>query len=953
MKNKLVSISLLLAMLMSFSALFVTPVMAEEVGENTLALAPGDDWDSTTDIEWEGDGSSATPYQITSAEELAGLAQQVNAGSTYADQYFELTTNIYLNDLENLQANYLQATAEGLYQWTPIGYEGKTETKGFGGHFDGLNHVVYGLWINQTTTGLVNHGLFGRITGGSIKNLTVDRSYFIGGTWGQERVGFIAARIAGSVTIENCHVSNVVVGGNQANLRRVGGIVGNINASDVTITKCTVDNALLQCSNTGLSWGFIAGYVEQQKTGLVISDCVVTNSTITGTYQNRTGNSVSGIGGILGEIGYACAVEITGCKVLSVHVDGGSGIGGILGNTGSNPYVYIDDCYVSGDFLAAGFDANDAVVNPQYAYVDANGKTQRPYLTYTNGSRFISENAKYITIGGVVGNFSCTSSGSKLTVVNSTVDADIQIDNKTAGVTPVNAKTKAPLNSFSYVACAGGVIGRYGLTGGVIGNNYINARISVNTVAPDTDAITAEIQAMRDNLATEVTGTFADGTSMLEFAQSIMTETITVNHWELAGGLVGSGYRTGAYFSNNFITGTTEGAEFGLMFGGSELNRAWDWRLYKNNVATASFGCTYDVAKNTVKGSTYEGQTIDFDGVTVISEVTDAVLPTLEDHTYLEGGTGYRVTGENPKASVLVYTDWQFGTAPDIAAASLTMGKALSVNFYVPEMPRLAGTVAEVAIDGVVALRVDGITKAGITYGHYTTDGIKPANLDQPIKVTAKMGDITADQITYSVLDYATRKYAPDNQDKADLNGLLVALATYGDAAKVAAGQASGMLNTVTGVAYDPATLQSDFDAIADTLKAQNNPSAYGFDGISIHLLADKVTPVLKLKAGVTSVSVAYPWIAEPVVYTAEDFITDEHGNHLLVLDEIYATDLNNVVEITSISDNEDECGTCRWNVASFVLTVQTAEGMTDAHKSLAQALALYMKAVRVYAGLE
>ena len=162
MKNKLVSISLLLAMLMSFSALFVTPVMAEEVGENTLALAPGDDWDSTTDIEWEGDGSSATPYQITSAEELAGLAQQVNAGSTYADQYFELTTNIYLNDLENLQANYLQATAEGLYQWTPIGYEGKTETKGFGGHFDGLNHVVYGLWINQTTTGLVNHGLFGR-----------------------------------------------------------------------------------------------------------------------------------------------------------------------------------------------------------------------------------------------------------------------------------------------------------------------------------------------------------------------------------------------------------------------------------------------------------------------------------------------------------------------------------------------------------------------------------------------------------------------------------------------------------------------------------------------------------------------------------------------------------------------------------------------------------------------
>lgn len=66
-----------------------------------------DTWDGTTAATSfkYGDGTAASPYLIQSCAELALFRNNVNTGTTYSGQYFQLVRNLDLN------GNY----------WTPIG----------------------------------------------------------------------------------------------------------------------------------------------------------------------------------------------------------------------------------------------------------------------------------------------------------------------------------------------------------------------------------------------------------------------------------------------------------------------------------------------------------------------------------------------------------------------------------------------------------------------------------------------------------------------------------------------------------------------------------------------------------------------------------------------------------------------------------------------------------------
>ena len=63
--------------------------------ETTLAAPTNsDNWQdnaSYRDTSWSGSGTSGSPYLITSAQELAGLAYMVNNGNTYSGRYFRQT----------------------------------------------------------------------------------------------------------------------------------------------------------------------------------------------------------------------------------------------------------------------------------------------------------------------------------------------------------------------------------------------------------------------------------------------------------------------------------------------------------------------------------------------------------------------------------------------------------------------------------------------------------------------------------------------------------------------------------------------------------------------------------------------------------------------------------------------------------------------------------------------
>ncbi|MCC8111341.1 MAG: hypothetical protein LIO74_06970 [Ruminococcus sp.] len=88
-----------------------------------------DIWDGTSDVSWYD--VEETELYLSTPEELAGLAEKVNAGYTMEGQTFYLTNDIYLNDISDFDNWSEIAPARN---WTTIG---DSEDTAFCGTFDG------------------------------------------------------------------------------------------------------------------------------------------------------------------------------------------------------------------------------------------------------------------------------------------------------------------------------------------------------------------------------------------------------------------------------------------------------------------------------------------------------------------------------------------------------------------------------------------------------------------------------------------------------------------------------------------------------------------------------------------------------------------------------------------------------------------------------------------------
>lgn len=139
------------------------PTEDENNGDDEIALLnaenAADAWDGTDNTSWYTDaeedaGTADKPYEISTAEQLAGLAQLVNGGTNFSGKTIKLTADIDL----------------GNRAWTPIGDDGWI----FGGTFDGQGHTIVGLYINNSSQ---NQGLFGYVDRSAIvQNLIVTGS---------------------------------------------------------------------------------------------------------------------------------------------------------------------------------------------------------------------------------------------------------------------------------------------------------------------------------------------------------------------------------------------------------------------------------------------------------------------------------------------------------------------------------------------------------------------------------------------------------------------------------------------------------------------------------------------------------------------------------------------------------------------------------------------------------
>lgn len=132
-------------------------------------------WNGKADTEWfEGD---LDYYEISTAEQLAGLAKLVNEGYSMSGVTIALTDDIYLNKTSNFAKWDKKAPKN---QWTMIGSKEHT----FRGIFDGQGHAIYGMYIkddvrhsNGWSSWTADGGLFGYTVGASIANLKIKNAY--------------------------------------------------------------------------------------------------------------------------------------------------------------------------------------------------------------------------------------------------------------------------------------------------------------------------------------------------------------------------------------------------------------------------------------------------------------------------------------------------------------------------------------------------------------------------------------------------------------------------------------------------------------------------------------------------------------------------------------------------------------------------------------------------------
>lgn len=238
------------------SALFVLAMLgaflAPLVKINSVALA--------------GSGTEASPYLVSSANDLKAFRDSVNSGTTYEGKYVKLTTNVDLK----------YAT------FTPIG---STQTNPFKGTFDGGNYTVSGLYVANANVNETNCrvGLFGYLNNASVKNLVVENANIYaaspsgaagakGATSGAGKPGLSAVSvgsggIAGNAvksTVSNCSVTGFVyaeggnggnggeAGTNKSGSGKAGGDGGNGANTYVGGIVAESDGSVIeQCSFTG------------------------------------------------------------------------------------------------------------------------------------------------------------------------------------------------------------------------------------------------------------------------------------------------------------------------------------------------------------------------------------------------------------------------------------------------------------------------------------------------------------------------------------------------------------------------------------------------------------------------------------------------------------------------------------------------------------------------------
>jgi hypothetical protein len=345
----------------------------------------------------QGDGSSASPFQIQTADHLLYLSS--TSAKPDWDKHFVQTADIDLTGCD----------------WTPIGWIRQPwtdSTHAFTGHYDGGGMKISKVSVDMNEDYL---GLFGVVRGGSFARMEIDikiraasNGWSVGGL-----IGMIYSPDPVTITDVSATVDVDVAGSN------VGGLVGDTydNGLVATISDVTISGSVE--ADGGQLGGVIgAGFAGFQITnadvtasldgsGLVgglVGWAGSTHSTISAaTFSGTVAGAADFVGGLVGYVRSYPADQTLNIvnSVAQATVSGANNVGGIIGNVEVLCHtneggclvgaVYVTDSQASGSVTATGNNAGGLV-----------GAVQTGALV-VSGSSSTSDVTAADNVGGAIG----------------------------------------------------------------------------------------------------------------------------------------------------------------------------------------------------------------------------------------------------------------------------------------------------------------------------------------------------------------------------------------------------------------------------------------------------------------------------------------------------------------------------------------------------------------------
>ena len=295
-----------------------------------------------------------SPLEIDSAEKLAAFAGAVNVGKkNFSGKYVKLTKDIDLmgdetkltitkkTDSTDSSKFNISITGTASNVWVPIG----NYTTKFTGTFDGDGHEVSNMTVlMNSTSGDVYAGLFGLISGGSIKNTgvtgnvyaasssdvdagglagnsdSITNSYATGNVYAYSSSSSYSITRAGGLAgcsdgITNSYATgNVYVSSSSSNYTYAGGLTGDNYKVSITNSYAT-GNVSVSSSSSSVYAGGLAGYSGSS------SSSSISNSYATGNVSTSSSKYVYA-GGLIGS---GRGSITNGYYYSGATIDGGTG----------------------------------------------------------------------------------------------------------------------------------------------------------------------------------------------------------------------------------------------------------------------------------------------------------------------------------------------------------------------------------------------------------------------------------------------------------------------------------------------------------------------------------------------------------------------------------------------------------------------------------------------------